>query len=57
VAGRPGSSDLDEITIERAAVLLAYFRDFRMNRSLVALMNSLLRDLGLSPLARARVRD
>jgi hypothetical protein len=57
LAGRPGASDPDEITIERAAVLLAYFREFAMNRSLVAAMNSLLSDIGLSPLARARVRD
>jgi hypothetical protein len=57
MASRPRLPDPDDIMIERGAVLLAHFRDVGMNRSLVALMNSILTDLGLSPLARARVRD
>jgi hypothetical protein len=43
--------------IERAAVLVANFREFGMNKALVTLMNSILTELHLSPLARARVRD
>jgi len=57
VASRPGLSQVDGAMIERAAVLVAHFRDCGMNKSLVALMNSILTELHLSPLARARVRD
>jgi hypothetical protein len=37
-------------------VLLAYYREFGVNRTRVASLNTLLRELGLSPLARARLR-
>jgi hypothetical protein len=57
MGSRPRLPDPDDTVLERAAVLLAHFRDVGMNRALVALMNSNLTDLGLSPLARARVRD
>jgi hypothetical protein len=35
--------------------MVAHFRDFASNKSLVALMNSILTELHLSPLARARL--
>ena len=57
VTGRSGSSAADEVTIERAAVLLAYYREFGKSRTLVASLNALLRELGVPPLARARLRD
>ena len=57
VASRPALPQADRAKIERAAVLVAHFRDFGMNRALVALMNSILTELQLSPMARARVRD
>ena len=57
VASRPSLPEDDSAMIERAAVLVAHFRDTRMKRSLVAVMNSILMELHLSPLARARVRD
>jgi len=57
VTCRPGLPQADSAMIERAAVLVAHFRDFGMNKSLVALMNSILTELHISPLARARVRD
>ena len=56
-ASRSGLPEVDSTMMERAAVLVAHFRDFGMNKSLVALMNSILTELRLSPLARARVRD
>ena len=57
MASRPGLPPVDSAMLERAAVLVANFRDFGMNKALVALMNSILTELHLSPLARARVRD
>ena len=57
VASRSGLPEVDSAMMERAAVLVAHFRDFGMNKSLVTLMNSILTELHLSPLARARVRD
>lgn len=48
------SSDAE---LELAAVLLARFRDSRMPTPLVIQMNAALAGLGLSPFARARLRD
>ena len=57
VSSRPSLPEADSATVERAAVLVAHFRGTRMKSSLVVLMNSILTELHLSPLARARVRD
>ena len=51
---RPQGSDAE---VEIAAVLLASFRDGGMSAPLVAQMNAALAELGLSRLARARLRE
>ena len=57
VSSRPRIPEGDSAIIERAAVLVAHFRCTRMKRSVIVLMNSILTELDLSALARARVRD
>ena len=58
VANQPrGLPKADNAMLERAAVLVAHYRRFGMSKSLVTLMNSILTELQLSPMARARVRD
>ena len=47
----------DDAELELAAVLLARFRDGQMPTPLVIQMNAALAGLGLSPFARARLRD
>ena len=51
---RPQGSDAE---VEIAAVLLASFRDGGMPAPLVAQMNAALAELGLSRVARARLRE
>ena len=48
---------ISDSELEAAAVLLANYRDGGMPTPLIARMNAALAELGLSQLARARLRD
>ena len=51
------NAQCSDIELELAAVLLALFRDGHMPNSLLVQMNAALAELGLSPFARACLRD